>query len=108
MQRYVYILAHPGTPVIFCDHFYDFGLRDVITGLIKAKKRAGIPLIQPIILSYSITYIISTRRFLVISNNGVANEIDTTMEGEDCYYPVLWFHGLQGAIYTETSASPNI
>ncbi|MFS8010685.1 hypothetical protein Hanom_Chr14g01299941 [Helianthus anomalus] len=95
-------------PVIFYNHFYDFGLRDVMTGLIEARKRAGIPPIQPIILSCSITQIISTGRFLVVSNDGVANEIDTTMKGEDRYYPVLWFHGLQGAIYTKTLASPNI
>ncbi|MFS7904671.1 putative alpha-amylase [Helianthus anomalus] len=36
MQGYAYILTHPGTHVIFYDHFYDFGLRDVITGLIEA------------------------------------------------------------------------
>ncbi|KAK9090846.1 hypothetical protein Sjap_024023 [Stephania japonica] len=41
-QGYAYILMHPGTPVIFYDHFYDFGLRDVITELIEARRRAGI------------------------------------------------------------------
>ncbi|KAF5763698.1 putative alpha-amylase [Helianthus annuus] len=67
MQGYAYILTHPGTPVIFYDHFYDFGLRDVITRLIEARKRDGIPPIQPIILSCSITHIISTGRFLVVN-----------------------------------------
>ncbi|XP_027187610.1 uncharacterized protein [Cicer arietinum] len=42
MQGYAYILTHPGTPVIFYDHFYDFGIHDVITELIEARKRAGI------------------------------------------------------------------
>ncbi|MFS7994520.1 hypothetical protein Hanom_Chr12g01107031 [Helianthus anomalus] len=46
------------------------------------------PPIQPIILSCSITHIISTGRFLVISNDGVANVIDTTMKGKDYYYHV--------------------
>ncbi|MFS7930806.1 putative galactose oxidase/kelch, beta-propeller, F-box-like domain superfamily [Helianthus anomalus] len=64
------------------------------------------PRIQPIILSCSITHIISTGRFLVVSNDGVANEIDTTKKGDDCFLPVVWFHGLQGAIYTETLTSP--
>ncbi|XP_077223141.1 uncharacterized protein LOC143856751 [Tasmannia lanceolata] len=41
-QGYAYILTHPGTPVIFYDHFYDFGLRDTITELIEARRRAGI------------------------------------------------------------------
>lgn len=42
MQGYAYILTHPGTPVIFYDHFYDFGIHDVITELIEARRRAGI------------------------------------------------------------------
>ncbi|KAK4360716.1 hypothetical protein RND71_019668 [Anisodus tanguticus] len=29
-------------PVIFYDHFYDFGIRDVINELIEARRRAGI------------------------------------------------------------------
>ncbi|XXG46633.1 hypothetical protein AAC387_Pa02g1430 [Persea americana] len=41
-QGYAYILTHPGTPVIFYDHFYDFGLRDTITELIEVRRRAGI------------------------------------------------------------------
>ncbi|XP_034705774.1 uncharacterized protein LOC117929569 isoform X1 [Vitis riparia] len=41
-QGYAYILTHPGTPVVFYDHFYDFGLRDVITELIEARRRTGI------------------------------------------------------------------
>ncbi|CAN6470238.1 unnamed protein product [Victoria cruziana] len=41
-QGYAYILTHPGTPVIFYDHFYDFGLRETITELIEARGRAGI------------------------------------------------------------------
>ncbi|KAK9105192.1 hypothetical protein Scep_022036 [Stephania cephalantha] len=41
-QGYAYILTHPGTPVIFYDHFYDFRLRDIIVELIEARKRAGI------------------------------------------------------------------
>ncbi|XP_058070368.1 uncharacterized protein LOC131219319 isoform X2 [Magnolia sinica] len=41
-QGYAYILTHPGTPVVFYDHFYDFGFRDTITELIEARRRAGI------------------------------------------------------------------
>lgn len=41
-QGYAYILTHSGTPVIFYDHFYDFGLRDTITELIEARRRAGV------------------------------------------------------------------
>ncbi|GJV92208.1 probable alpha-amylase 2 isoform X2 [Tanacetum coccineum] len=48
MQGYAYILTHPGTPVVFYDHFYDFGLHDVITELIEARKRAGIHCRSPV------------------------------------------------------------
>ncbi|GLU01825.1 hypothetical protein SLE2022_191080 [Rubroshorea leprosula] len=41
-QGYAYILTHPGTPVIFYDHFYDFGLHDIITELIETRKQAGV------------------------------------------------------------------
>ncbi|KAJ4826079.1 hypothetical protein Tsubulata_015174 [Turnera subulata] len=41
-QGHAYILTHPGTPVVFYDHFYDFGMHDIITELIEARRRAGI------------------------------------------------------------------
>ncbi|KAE8697487.1 pentatricopeptide repeat-containing protein [Hibiscus syriacus] len=41
-QGYSYILTHPGTPVIFYDHLYEFGMRDIMTELIEARRRAGI------------------------------------------------------------------
>ncbi|CAI9109831.1 OLC1v1009741C2 [Oldenlandia corymbosa var. corymbosa] len=47
-QGYAYILTHPGTPVIFYDHFYDFGLREIITELIESRTRAGIHCRSPV------------------------------------------------------------
>ncbi|XP_008807825.2 uncharacterized protein LOC103720069 isoform X1 [Phoenix dactylifera] len=47
-QGYAYILTHPGTPVIFYDHFYDFSLRDTITELIESRRRAGIHCRSPV------------------------------------------------------------
>jgi len=47
-QGYAYILTHPGTPVVFYDHFYDFGLHDPITELIDARTRAGIHCRSPL------------------------------------------------------------
>ncbi|XP_022741223.1 uncharacterized protein LOC111292875 isoform X2 [Durio zibethinus] len=41
-QGYAYILTHPGTPVIFYDHFYEFGIRDLLTELIEVRRRSGI------------------------------------------------------------------
>ncbi|KAL2634517.1 hypothetical protein R1flu_005996 [Riccia fluitans] len=48
MQGYAYILTHPGTPVIFYDHFYDFGLHDQIAELIAARKRTGVHCRSPV------------------------------------------------------------
>ncbi|KAH8963684.1 hypothetical protein BDL97_04G026300 [Sphagnum fallax] len=42
MMGYAYILTHPGTPVVFYDHFYDFGLRDQIAELIAVRTRTGV------------------------------------------------------------------
>ncbi|XP_019195534.1 PREDICTED: uncharacterized protein LOC109189197 [Ipomoea nil] len=47
-QGYAYILTHPGTPVVFYDHFYDFGIRDIITELIEARRRGGIHCRSPV------------------------------------------------------------
>lgn len=47
-QGYAYILTHPGTPVVFYDHFYDFGIHDIITELIEARKRAAIHCRSPV------------------------------------------------------------
>ncbi|KAI5079603.1 hypothetical protein GOP47_0005082 [Adiantum capillus-veneris] len=48
MQGYAYILTHPGTPVIFYDHFYDFGLRDPIAELIAVRTRTGVHCRSPV------------------------------------------------------------
>lgn len=48
MQGYAYILTHPGTPVVFYDHFYDFGLHDQIAELLTARNRCGIHCRSPV------------------------------------------------------------
>nr|GMD17936.1 probable alpha-amylase 2 [Ipomoea batatas] len=35
-------------PVVFYDHFYDFGIRDIITELIEARRRGGIHCRSPV------------------------------------------------------------
>ncbi|KAK8551949.1 hypothetical protein V6N12_040566 [Hibiscus sabdariffa] len=42
MQGYAYILTHPGTPSIFYDHLFDWGLKDEITKLAAIRKDNGI------------------------------------------------------------------
>ncbi|KAH7314864.1 hypothetical protein KP509_21G024900 [Ceratopteris richardii] len=39
---YVYILTHPGTPCVFYDHFFSWGLQQQIGELIHLRKRAGV------------------------------------------------------------------
>ncbi|KAG6784514.1 hypothetical protein POTOM_010210 [Populus tomentosa] len=42
MQGYAYILTHPGTPSIFYDHFFDWGLKEEIGKLATIRKTSGI------------------------------------------------------------------
>ncbi|KAH8949300.1 hypothetical protein BDL97_10G025000 [Sphagnum fallax] len=48
MMGYAYILTHPGTPVIFYDHFYDFGLYTQIAELIAVRTRTGVHCRSPV------------------------------------------------------------
>jgi alpha-amylase len=42
MQGYAYILTHPGTPMVFWEHYYDWGLYEEIKALIKTRKDNGL------------------------------------------------------------------
>ena len=42
MQGYAYILTHPGTPCVFWDHFFDWGLKWDIKKLTLLRKQQGI------------------------------------------------------------------
>uniref|UniRef100_A0A7N0T1A3 Alpha-amylase n=1 Tax=Kalanchoe fedtschenkoi TaxID=63787 RepID=A0A7N0T1A3_KALFE len=42
MLGYAYILTHPGTPTVFYDHYFDWGLKDQISKLISVRKRNGV------------------------------------------------------------------
>jgi len=48
MMGYAYILTHPGTPVIFYDHFYDFALHTQIAELIAVRTRTGVHCRSPV------------------------------------------------------------
>ncbi|HAT73072.1 MAG TPA: alpha-amylase [Elusimicrobia bacterium] len=39
---YAYILTHPGVPCVYWPHFFDWGLKDSISTLIKIRRAAGI------------------------------------------------------------------
>ncbi|OIW21515.1 hypothetical protein TanjilG_05524 [Lupinus angustifolius] len=42
IQGYAYILTHPGTPSIFYDHFFDWGLKEEISKLTAIRLKNGI------------------------------------------------------------------
>ena len=42
MQGYAYILTHPGIPMVFWDHYFDWGLKTEINNLIKIRKDNGL------------------------------------------------------------------
>ncbi|CAM8901525.1 unnamed protein product [Rhodiola kirilowii] len=42
MQGYTYILTHPGTPSIFYDHYFNWGLKNEINKLISVRNRSNI------------------------------------------------------------------
>ncbi|MGB0452129.1 MAG: alpha-amylase C-terminal beta-sheet domain-containing protein [Bacteriovoracaceae bacterium] len=42
MMGYAYILTHPGTPVVFYDHFFFWRLKSPITALVQYRKRKNI------------------------------------------------------------------
>ena len=42
LAGYAYILTHPGIPCIYWPHFFDWGMKDRITELIRIRRSAGI------------------------------------------------------------------
>lgn len=42
-------------PVVFYDHFYDFGIHDTITELIEARKRASIHCRSPVKILHAVS-----------------------------------------------------
>jgi alpha-amylase len=42
MAGYAYILTHPGVPCVYWPHFFDWGLKDQISALIKIRRDAGL------------------------------------------------------------------
>ncbi|WP_281616372.1 starch-binding protein [Flammeovirga sp. SubArs3] len=42
LQGYAYILTHPGIPVVFYSHFFDYGIKDALTEMIQIRKDNGI------------------------------------------------------------------
>jgi len=42
LAGYAYILTHPGIPCVYWPHFFDWGMKDQIAGLIKIRRSAGI------------------------------------------------------------------
>ncbi len=45
---YAYILTHPGIPCVYWPHFFDWGLKEPISALIKIRREAGITASSPV------------------------------------------------------------
>jgi len=39
---YAYLLTHPGIPCVYWPHFFDWGLKDKISALVKIRRAAGL------------------------------------------------------------------
>jgi len=39
---YAYLLTHPGVPCVYWPHFFDWGLKDKISALVKIRRAAGL------------------------------------------------------------------
>jgi alpha-amylase len=48
MAGYAYILTHPGIPCVYWPHFFDWGLKDKITALVRIRRAAGIDSASPV------------------------------------------------------------
>ncbi|KAK1435813.1 hypothetical protein QVD17_01582 [Tagetes erecta] len=64
-------------------------------------------ILPPSLFGRTITYVVSTGKFLVVSRSGTVFQIDTTKNGIECYHPVFSESSIQGAVYTETLMSPD-
>lgn len=42
MQGYAYILTHPGVPCVYWPHYFDWGVGDQISSLMRLRRTAGI------------------------------------------------------------------
>ncbi|OGR73453.1 MAG: alpha-amylase [Elusimicrobia bacterium GWD2_63_28] len=42
LAGYAYILTHPGIPCVYWPHFFDWGLKDKLSALIKLRRAAGL------------------------------------------------------------------
>ncbi len=42
LAGYAYILTHPGIPCIFWPHFFDWGIKDSLSALIKIRRASGL------------------------------------------------------------------
>lgn len=42
LQGYAYLLTHPGIPVVFYSHYFDYGVKDALKEMIAVRKRNNI------------------------------------------------------------------
>jgi alpha-amylase len=67
MIGYAYILTHPGIPMVFWDHFYDWGLKEQIKTLINIRKDNGLTSTSPLVIQQA-----TSNLYAAIIDNKVA------------------------------------
>jgi Alpha-amylase C-terminal beta-sheet domain/Starch-binding module 26/Secretion system C-terminal sorting domain/Chitobiase/beta-hexosaminidase C-terminal domain len=51
MQGYAYIMTHPGIPMIFWDHYFDWGLKSQIDALTAVRKDMGLTCASQLVIN---------------------------------------------------------
>ncbi|KAI3673025.1 hypothetical protein L6452_39134 [Arctium lappa] len=76
MQGYAYILTHPGIPSLFYDHFFDWGLKDELSKLSRARARNGIDATSQVkILAYEADLYVAEIDEKIIVKIGPKNDL---------------------------------
>lgn len=100
MQGYAYILTHPGTPMVFWDHFYDWGLYAQIKALIAIRKDNGIKNTSSLVINAA-----TANLYAATIDNQVAMKI-----GSDAWTPTGtgWTLKASGTGYAVWAKSTNV
>ncbi len=70
MEGYAYILTHPGIPMVYWVHYYDWGLKTAINELIAIRKAQGITSTSSLVIQAA-----DSTKYAAIIDNKVAVKI---------------------------------
>ncbi len=98
LQGYAYILTHPGTPMVFWNHYYEWGLHDQIKTMIQIRKANGIHSTSTLSIQSS-----QNNLYAAIIDNKVAMKIGSGNWSPSGTEWILAASGTDYAIWTKTS-----